>query len=63
MSENLRGREILEIFVIGDNVHWEGRALKVVPPGFEGLENSEELLVMRVLVWLGCSECARVEGD
>ena len=63
MSENLRGREILKIFVIGDNIHWGGRALQVVLPGFEGLENSEELLVMHVVVQLGCGECVRIEGD
>ena len=32
-------------------------------PGFESLENSKELLVMRVVVQLGRSECARIEGD
>ncbi|KIM65174.1 hypothetical protein SCLCIDRAFT_113551, partial [Scleroderma citrinum Foug A] len=62
-SENLRGREILKIFVIGNNIHRGGRALQVVSPGFESLENSEELLVMRVIVQLGHGECARIEGD
>ena len=51
------------IFVLSNNIHWGGRALQVVSPGFEGLENSEKLLVMRVIVQLRCSECARVEGD
>ena len=63
MSENLRGREILKIFVIGNNIHRGGRALQVVLPGFEGLENSKELLVMRVVVQLGRGECARIEGN
>ena len=63
MSENLRGREILKIFVIGDNVHRGGRALQVVSPGFEGLKNSKELLVMHVVVQLGRSDCARIESD
>ncbi|KIM57580.1 hypothetical protein SCLCIDRAFT_130035, partial [Scleroderma citrinum Foug A] len=62
-SENLRGREILKIFVIGNNIHQGGRALQVVSPGFESLENSEELLVMHVVVQLGRGECARIEGD
>ena len=62
-SENLRGREILKIFVIGDNIHQGGRALQVVLPGFEGLENSKELLVMHVIFQLRCSECVRIEGD
>ncbi|KIM56613.1 hypothetical protein SCLCIDRAFT_132222, partial [Scleroderma citrinum Foug A] len=62
-SENLRGREILKIFVIGNNIHQGGRALQVVLPGFEGLENSEKLLVMHVIVQLRHGECVRVEGD
>ncbi|KIM50337.1 hypothetical protein SCLCIDRAFT_145784, partial [Scleroderma citrinum Foug A] len=62
-SENLRGREIFEIFVVDDNIHRGGRALQVVLPGFEGLENSEELLVMCVIVQLRRSEGARIEGD
>ena len=63
MSENLRDREILKIFVISDNIHQGGRALQVVLPGFEGLENSEKLLIMCVVVQLGRGECARIEGN
>ena len=63
MSENLRDREILKIFVISDNIHQGGRALQVVLPGFEGLENSEKLLIMCVVVQLGRGEYARIEGN
>ncbi|KIM68358.1 hypothetical protein SCLCIDRAFT_105412, partial [Scleroderma citrinum Foug A] len=63
MSENLRGREILKIFVISNNIHWGGRALQIVPPGFEGLKNSEELFVMCAIVQLGHGQGARVEGN
>ena len=63
MSENLRGREILKILVISNNIHWGGRALQVVSPGFEGLEDSEELLVMCVVVQLGRGHGARAEDD
>ena len=49
--------------MVGDNIHQGGRALQVVLPGFEGLENSEELLVMCVVVQLGHSQGARVEGN
>ncbi|KIM62260.1 hypothetical protein SCLCIDRAFT_120116, partial [Scleroderma citrinum Foug A] len=62
-SENLKGREILKIFVIGNNIHQGGRALQVVSPGFESLKNSEELLVMHIVVQLGHGECVRIEGD
>ena len=40
-----------------------GKALQVVSPGFAGLENSEKLLVMHVVVQLGHGQGARVEGD
>ena len=63
MSENLRGREILEIFVISDNIHWGGRALQVVLPGLKGLKNSKKLLIMHVVVQLGHGECVRIEGN
>ena len=63
MSENLRGREILKILVISNNIHWGGRALQVVSPGFEGLEDSEELLVMCVVVQLRRGQGARAEDD
>ncbi|KIM53882.1 hypothetical protein SCLCIDRAFT_138030, partial [Scleroderma citrinum Foug A] len=62
-SENLRGREILKIFVVGKNIHKGGRALQVVLPGFESLEDSKELLVMCVVVQLGHGQSVRVEGD
>ena len=62
MSDNLRGGEILEMFVISDNIHWGGRALQVVSPGFEGLEDSKELLVMHVVVHLH-GECVRIEDN
>ena len=32
-------------------------------PGFENLEDCEELLVMGIIVQLGRSQCPRIEGD
>ena len=49
--------------MIGNNIHQGGRALQVVSSGFESLENSEELLVMCVIVQLRRGECVRIEGD
>ena len=49
--------------MVSDNIHWGGRALQVVSPGLEGLEDSKELLVMCIIVQLGHGECARIEGD
>jgi len=60
---NLRGGEILQVFVVGHDVNREGRALQVVMPALESLEDSEELLVVSIVVQLGCSQSARVEHD
>ena len=49
--------------MIGDNIHWGGRANQVVSPGFEGLEDSEKLLILCVIVQLGHGECVRIKGD
>jgi len=50
MGENLRGGEVLQVFVVSHDVNWEGRALQVVTPALESLEDSEELLVMSIIV-------------
>jgi len=62
-GENLRGREILQVFVVGHDVNQEGRALQVVMPGFESLKDSEELLIMSIIVQLGHGQSVRVEHD
>jgi len=60
-GENLRGGEVLQVFVVGHDVNWKGRALQVVMPALESLEDSEELLVVSIIVQLGCSQSAGVE--
>jgi len=49
-GENIRGREILQVFVVSHNVNWEGRALQVVTSALEGLKDSEELFVMSIVI-------------
>jgi len=49
--------------VVGHDVNREGRALQVVTPALEGLEDSEELLVVSTVVQLRCGQSARVERD
>jgi len=60
-GENLRGRKILQIFVVSHDVNWEGRALQVVMPDFEGLEDSKELLVVVIIIQFRCGQSVRVE--
>jgi len=61
MGENLRGGEVLQVFVVGHNVNWKGRALQVVTPALESLEDSKELLVVSIIVQLGRSQSVGVE--
>jgi len=63
MGENLRGGEILQVFVVGHDVDREGRALQIMTPGLEGFENSEKLLVVRIVVQLGRGQSARVKHN
>jgi len=63
MGENLRGGEVLQVFVVGHDVNREGRALQVVTPALESLEDSEELLIMSIVVQLRRGQSARVEHN
>jgi hypothetical protein len=61
--EHLRGGEVLEIFVVCDDVNRGGGTFKIVTPGAESLEDGEELFVVRVIVQLGRGKGARVESN
>ena len=54
--EHLGLMEIDEVFVIRENLHWEGRAMKVVVPRFQGADDREEFLVVDVVVSFGRRE-------
>jgi len=47
--------------VVGHDVNREGRALQVVTPALESLEDSKELLVVSIVVQLGRSQSVGVE--
>ena len=53
--------KVLEVPVIGDNVNWDSRTLKVMSPMFEGFENCEELFVMNVIVAFRFVKCSGME--
>ena len=38
-GEKFGGREIFEIFVVGDNIDQRSQTFEVVSPDFEGFEN------------------------
>ena len=51
-GEEFEGGEILQIFVIGHDIDRGGGALKIVPPMLKHLEDSEQLLIMGIIVEL-----------
>ena len=43
-------------FVIGKDLHREGRAVEIVAPGFQGMDDCEEFAVVDVVISLGRGE-------
>ena len=52
LSQELGGYKVFQVLVVGDNVNWSCGAFKIVVPGPKSLVDSEELLVMDVIVEL-----------
>ena len=50
VCQDLGAGEILQVLVVGDHINQRGRALKVMLPVLEGLEDGQQLLVMGVIV-------------
>ena len=42
--------EVGEVLVISENLHWKGRAMKVMAPRFQGTDDSKEFPVIDVVV-------------
>src|SRR6266481_5498096 len=53
--------KVLEVPVIGDNVDWDSRALKVMSPMFEAFKNCEELFAMNIIVAFQFVKCSGME--
>ena len=62
-SQVLGGGEIHQILVVSDHVNWGSRALKVMSPVLEGLEDGQQLLVMGVIVQLRSGHSPRVVSN
>ena len=54
--------EIGQAFVISKDLHREGRAVKIVAPGFQGADDCKELPVINVIISLGWGEQLRKVG-
>ena len=51
-GQELGSRKVLQVFVVGDYINWSSGALKVVTPQLERLMDSEELLVVGIIIEL-----------
>ena len=63
LSQELGGCNVLQVLVVGDNVNRSCRAFKIVVPGPKRLMDSEELLVMGVIVELRSGQSPGIVGD
>ena len=52
VGQDLGAGEILQVLVVSDHIDRRGRALEVMSPVLEGLEDGQQLLVMGVVVQL-----------
>ena len=62
-GQDLGAGEILQVLVVGDHIDQRGRALEVVSPVLEGLEDGQELLVMGIIVQLRGGQSPRIVSD
>ena len=63
LSQEFGGCKVLQVLVVGDNVNWSYRAFKIVVPGPKSLVDSEELLVMGVIVELQSGQSPGIVGN
>ena len=62
-SQEFRGREILQVLVVGNNVDRGVGAFEVVTPLSEGLKDGQQLFVVHVVVEFGAHESSGMECD
>ena len=62
-SQELGGCKVFQVLVVSDNVNWSCGAFKIMAPGPKSLVDSEELLVMGVIVELQSGQSPGIVGD
>ena len=63
LSQEFGGCKVFQVLVVGDDVKQSCRAFKIVVPGPKSLVDSEELLVMSVIVELRSRQNLGIVGD
>ncbi|KIM66587.1 hypothetical protein SCLCIDRAFT_110086, partial [Scleroderma citrinum Foug A] len=62
-GQDLGAGEILQVLVLGDHIDQRDRALEVVLPVLEGLEDDQQLFVMGIIVQLRGGQSPRIVSD
>ena len=63
VGQDLGAGEILQVLVVGDHIDHRGRALEVMSPVLEGLEDGQQLLVMGIIVQLRGRQSLRIVSN
>ena len=61
VGQELRHGEILQILMVGDDIHQNGGTFQIVTPGAESLVDGKELLIMGIIVEFQHSQHPRAE--
>ena len=62
-SQEFRGREILQVLVVGNNVEQGTGAFEIVTPSSEGLKDGQQFFVVHVIIEFGAREGSGMECD
>ena len=54
--ERLGLAEISKIFMVGEDLHREGGTMKIVTPGFQGVNDGEKLAIVDIVISFGGGE-------
>ena len=63
VGQDLGAGEELQVLVVSDHIDCRGRALEVMSPVLEGLEDGQQLLVMGVIVQLRGGQSLQIVSD
>ena len=55
--------EVGEVFMVSEDLHWEGRAMEVVSPGLQGTDDGEKFTVINIIVmFCGGNQLGEIGG-
>jgi len=63
LGQYLGNRKILKVFIIHNNIDGIGQTFQIVLPNLESFKDSEQFLVIYVIIQLHCSKSVGVKGN